>query len=300
MLDLMSWIWDAEYSSGLRPCLYKGFEINVCNFGTQSKITCAEADWLSAIFCEHSGVFSTWLWRMVRRPADFPAEICEAGREVHALLLSREGGDEHAALRGYAVLDLIRDFREDFFTPVRRSEYQDGAFSPGRFGEISAAKLNVLQRIYESEARSILRNEMPGRRYLPPPSDLLINRTVFTPFSGTEFEADCLVFHFCRCNAEKVRWCLQDEEGDGAMMMIEKFNTAFSINVRDKKKNTPNHYQIESAIDTLLFDLHFQPRALAFMSAQHARLGAASSAWMRLLPEEVCRMILKLSVTNES
>jgi hypothetical protein len=181
--------------------------------------------------------------------------------------------EESCATVNNCVYNSIAQLRRDLF---QRFFYADPAaetavFSPVRYGLRDALMLNCLQSMmvvdHDDAAGDIGRRTKQG---------------LFTRPSGTEFEADYLSFYYCDREDHICGYVFSDELGDA-------FRSAFLIGDRMGRRQVMR--VINREMIQLRIRLYSLPRSIAFLMGRHARLGSAPA-----LPDDVCRMILALSV----
>jgi hypothetical protein len=142
-------------------------------------------------------------------------------------------------------------------------------FSPAKYGERNASLLNSLQRMQE--------HMMGG--WFP------LRNPVFSPPTGTEFEADYLSLYFASNDNEGIvyRFCHPETRGG-------VYRSVFHIDERMCYWSAMR--VIKTELTQLRVSLYSIPRCTAFLMGKHRRLGAS----MGLLSDDLCRMILALSL----
>ncbi len=252
------WAERSLFYDGKLSSVY-GRLLNDCRFSEPSG-TVADADRLSLQFLRFPGHVN------VLRSSEL-AQIFTVGVKGTSLLL------DEGVRRKSSVSHSIRHLRKDLF---ERFFFMDplvetSVFSPSRYGHRNALVLNGLSQI------EYLRVDRADSRLL---------EYIFTRPSGSEFEADILSFEYCNYVSRLCDFLFfTGVEGSS-------FKRVFLI---DENKNYWQAMEvIEQELTLLRAGLFTIPRFTAFMMVRHSRVGAGSS--LAALGDDVCRMILKLSI----
>jgi hypothetical protein len=148
------------------------------------------------------------------------------------------------------------------------------AFSPGTFGEKNALMLNLLQEVQEEGVSGM-----------------------FTRVTGSEFEADCLSYYYCKYPAEIVSFVKGRSDFTAAFAIDGIADYLISRQIVMEIDDSLISKKIVREMDLLRVSLHSIPRSVAFVSGTHKRLGCSSPA-VRALDgaSDIMQMILNLSL----
>jgi hypothetical protein len=253
------WIARSLFYEGRFSSIH-GCLLNDCHFSEPSG-TVADADRLSLQFLRFSG-------HIDYRISSELSQIFTVGVKGTSLLLD-EGVERKCDVYG-SIMHLRKDLFKRFFFIDPLAE--NSVFSSSRYGHRNALVLNALQQIEQ------LRVHRTGSSRL--------RVTVFTRPSGSDFEADHLSFEYCNIPSRLCDFLFHTDD------LGSPFKGVFLI---DEKKNYWHGYHvIEEELTLLRAGLFSIPRFTAFMMVRHSRLGAGSA--LAALGDDVCRMILKLSI----
>ena len=183
-------------------------------------------------------------------------------------------------------------------------------FSPAKYGADSALMLNGLQWVVECQGGWLYRPEQEGSVGCDEP----VSR-VFSLAQGSELEADLLSMHFLNFTSTllwRMNKCLFEKDDkidpvarDNFLLLMRLFMPKFIRTCGDACIHqtylatyaTLNRgdvlCDIARQVGLLRKNLFHRPRAVAFTSGMHGRLGEGSV--IHLMSDDLCKRILELS-----